>query len=92
MGAMHKQTYCMEYSQVERRRFLVPRCKGSNPFTPTDVDVHTIYMCIYTYILYTGCNAQTKILCITKKTTMVVHYQKHDEIVHTISWYHAIMA
>ena len=34
----------MEYSQVERRRFLVPRYKGSNPFTPTDDDVHTIYM------------------------------------------------
>ncbi|CAL0314967.1 unnamed protein product [Lupinus luteus] len=24
----------MEYSQVVRHRFLVPACKGSNPFTP----------------------------------------------------------
>ena len=24
----------MEYSQVVRHRFLVPTCKGSNPFTP----------------------------------------------------------
>ena len=28
----HKNT--MEYSQVERHRFLIPTCKGSNPFTP----------------------------------------------------------
>ena len=24
----------LEYSQVERHRFLIPTCKGSNPFTP----------------------------------------------------------
>lgn len=24
----------MEYGQVVRRRFLIPLCKGSNPFTP----------------------------------------------------------
>ena len=27
--------FFMEYSQVERRRFLIPAFKGSNPFTPT---------------------------------------------------------
>ena len=36
---------------MERRRFLVPRCKGSNPFTPTDVDVHTNVLCVqYVYM------------------------------------------
>lgn len=35
-GCMHpqKQTKKVEYSQVERHRFLIPTRKGSNPFTP----------------------------------------------------------
>ena len=34
-GCTHPSTKKrMEFSQVERHRFLIPTCKGSNPFTP----------------------------------------------------------
>lgn len=51
-----KGIWCMEYSQVERRRFLVPRYKGSNPFTPTDVDVQ--YVCAFLQTYCSTHNAQ----------------------------------
>lgn len=34
LSVLSSKTGHMEYSQVVRHRFLVPACKGSNPFTP----------------------------------------------------------
>ena len=45
MGArtQTQQNNTMEYSQVERHRFLIPTCKGSNPFTP---NIHMHYILV----------------------------------------------
>lgn len=51
MGACTPYTHTMEYSQVERHRFLIPTCKGSNPFTPIYTqyysNTHTILLQYY---------------------------------------------
>jgi hypothetical protein len=42
----------MEYSQVERHRFLIPTFKGSNPFTPKSL--FGTFRCCFVKITFAG--------------------------------------